>query len=364
MEIASWLRLALHAVPTQLLETPLIIGLVLFAATWVHRHPWIALPRSARRRALLVGLGSFGPLAVVGVALITGAIAAFSGYDDTGVAGWWRRPAAMAAAALVIGIAAFMLSREPIPAPGDRVIAPRRRWWSFAPKTLLWLGGVAAVLLAVTSTWQGFTTTLLPAGGRLVGRPTPDGGLEIAPAASSEQGLPDGPFVDNPAGGGWLNNGVTLLALLALLAVLIVTLARDANRPLARNEVPSIAEARKATARLLVLLALGGVLITLGMLWMYVGYLGSWSVIVETATETSQSVPAGSTGFVGLRPEFAAFAEIFRYGGWLLQGLGVAILLRLACDTWRASRKASETTLAPAALSPISQASDDAEVAR
>lgn len=363
MEILVWLRSALHVIPTSLIETPLFIGLAIFAITWLRRAPWIALPHETRRRALLVRLGTFGPLAVAIVGVTVGAIAAFSGYDSTGVAGWWRRPATMATAAIAIGIAAILLAREPLPAPGERAIAPRRHWWSLTPRPQLWWGIVASVLLALTSVWQGFTTSLLTGGGPLLSLPTADGGLEIRQVDPSEQDIPVGPFVDTPAGGGWLNNGVTLLVLLALVAVLVLSLSRDANRPVpATASAPRVLETRETTARVFVLIALGGTIITLGMLWMYVGFLGGWQVTVETPEETaSLSVPVG-TGFVGLRTGYAAFADIFRFGGWLLQGLGVAILLRLACDTWRAARRTRGAT--PDAPAPVAEFDGATEAAR
>lgn len=345
MEIFGWLRFVLVLIPSPVLETPLIIGLVLFAFTWLNRRPWASLPQDARRRTLMARVGIWGPLVVVAVAVAVGFIAAVEGYDPTGVAGWWRRPAPVIAAALVIGVAALLLAREPLPAPGERAITPRRRWWSFAPKGQLWCALGAAALLALTSVWQGFTTTLLPTGAQMIGRPTPDGGTLITSVAPEDRILPDGPFVDNPSGGGWLNNGVTLAALVLLFALLIAALARDANRPIpARSSAPSIRESREATAKAFVALAFGGVLITLGMLWMFVGYLGGWQVTVKASNESAPGLPPGELGFIALTPGFAGFAEMFRFGGWFLQGLGVALLLRFAVDTWRVRRAPRKDT--------------------
>ncbi|MBL3686456.1 hypothetical protein D3248_05750 [Leucobacter zeae] len=342
MELTHFLRYALALIPMPIIETPIIIGLVLFSLSWLRRNPWVSLPRDARRRSVLAGVGFWGAIAIAAVAGTVGCIAAFSGYEPSGVAGWWRRPAPMAAAALVIGIAAMLLARHPLPAPGERAISPRRSATAFAPKGRLWLLLGAAALLGITSVWQGCTTSLLPNGAQMVGRPTENGGTLITAVPDTDRVLPVGPFVDTPAGGGWLNNGVTLAVLVVLIAVLLLALSGDANRPIhARTSAPGITEDRQRTAKLFVLLALGGVLITLGMLWMYVGYLGGWSVTLEATNENASGLPSDEVGFVSLAPSFAAFASSLRFGGWFLQGVGFALLLRIAVDARRSNRHES-----------------------
>ncbi len=365
MDVTYWYRIVLGFIPMPVIEAPILVGLALFALTWLSRGPWVTLPGDTHRRLLLTRIGIWGSLSIVAVATTVGLVAAFAGYDPTGVAGWWRRPAPVIAAALVIGVAALLLAREPLPAPGERAIMPRRHWWSFAPKGQLWLAIGSAVLLALTSVWQGFTTTLLPTGAQMIAHPTSDGGRMIIPVAPSERILPDGPFVDNPSGGGWLNNGVTLAVLAILFAILITALAQDANRPIpARSSAPSIRESREATAKILVALALGGTIITLGMLWMFVGYLGGWQVTVEASNDAAPGLPQDELGLISLTPDFAGFAGIFRFGGWFLQGVGVALLLRLAVDIWRTNRRRAAQDSKRAHEDPTTPSPTAAEAAR
>ena len=343
MDVFNWLFVLVRTFPgrAMLIEAPILIPLIVFGLTFVRRAPWITLPASGARRRLLTIIGIAGSLAIVVVAIVVGCIAVNAGYDATGTAGWWRRPAPLLVATLVLGIAAVAILREPVAAPGERAIQPRRAWWSFAPRGWLWVTVTATAALAVTSLWQASRTSLLPSGASMTMTVGQEDGSEVSYNPLADE-LPDGPFLDNPAGGGWLNNGAAL-ALIALLAVaLIVALRTDANRPIhLRSSAQEVRHTRQSTAKMLVVIALGGTLLTLGMLWAYVGYLGDWGVSVTASPASLEE--SETLKYVLLRTDYAEFAQLFTYFGLLLQGIGGGLLLRLACDTARALRRSATT---------------------
>ena len=315
-----------HAVQDLLpLEVAITFGLILFALSWIRPRRIIALPQAERRTAILVWAGVAGSLLVVVVATAVSAIAV-STDDVSGFDGWWRRPAPLFAATVVVAAAAVALHRVPRPAPGERMIVPRRPWNAFASRTLLWISGIAAALLALTATWQIVIARTAPADGPFFGNVPNYTDLPIYMGFNSEYGY--------LSGAGWPNHLATLLALALAAVVFVAVLHADANRPVfVRASVSSVRSERELTARLFTLILLGGLITTLGAVWMHTGSSGQALVGLDAPWMSGDR--ADSPIFVA--GGYDAIARPMNLLGYALQGGGVAFLLRLAVDTARAA---------------------------
>lgn len=128
-----------------------------------------------------------GSLLVVVVATMVSAIAV-STFDASGFDGWWRRPAPLFAATLVVAATAVALRRMPLPAPGEWTIVPRRPWHAFASRTLLWISGITATLLALNAVWQISIATTAPKDGPFFGNVPDDTDLPIYMSFNSGYG--------------------------------------------------------------------------------------------------------------------------------------------------------------------------------
>jgi hypothetical protein len=150
-------------------EVALTTGFVLFAVSWLFPRPVVSLPSGGPRRKTLMWAGTAGSLMVVAVA---GAMSAINlvVYDASGFDGWWRRPAPLAVAILVVIIMALVLRRIPLPTPGERAITARRPWHAFSSRALLRAAGITAMLLMVTTLWQILIAKSAPEEGPFVGR--------------------------------------------------------------------------------------------------------------------------------------------------------------------------------------------------
>lgn len=333
------------------LEVALTLGVIFFALSWIRPRAIVSIPTSGRRASALARLGIIGALAVLAVGTATSWLAtidpvAFTGHTWTRAGGWWQRPAPLLASAVVLFTAGIALRREPLPAPGERAISPGRRWWTFTPRAPLWLTAGAAALLLVTSAWQTVIGVALPEGANRYG---------IGP---ENTGLPEFMRMQEGMGyvwgAGWPNHLATLIVIAVALAALILALGRDANRPLfARSSAAEVREERETTARILVLLTLGGMLLTLGTVWAHTGFIGTIGVSVYEDTG-GQGRPERFVVGTGYRD----IAPIMHLGGYVVQGLGAALLLRLTVDTLRARgtllrmRRAGDPDGSPAAVSP------------
>ncbi|MFT4231655.1 MAG: hypothetical protein QM606_02610 [Leucobacter sp.] len=316
MEWITWLlrTILMHLPP---IEMALTLGAIFFALSWLRPRRIVSLPASGRRAETLAWLGIAGSLIVVGVGSLTSWLAtlnpSFSGD------GWWQRPAPLLAAAAVMAIAVIALHREPLPSPGERLIAPRRRWWHFAPRVPLWITATAGTLLLLMAGWQ----TLIG-----VSAPRDADHYGIGPGWTQLPGytpIAQGYFW----GAGWPNHLATLVALVLAATAFALVLGGDANRPVpARRTAAQIAEEREATARLITFIGLGAVLLTLGAVWAFVGFVGQISIGIGL-DELRQPVIEVGTGY-------GAFAPFMHLGGYVVQGIGAAVLLRLATDTLRA----------------------------
>ncbi|GAB2560007.1 hypothetical protein [Leucobacter ruminantium] len=329
MEIPTWLFAALRTLNDLLppVEIAITLGVVFFGLSRIRRGRIVSLPASGRRSRELTGIGIGGSLTVLVVATATSWIATLDPTQQMWL-GWWLRPLPLLAAAGVIAVSWFALRREPLPAPGERAISPRRRWWAFAPLPALWLTTAAAGMLLFVSVWHSMMGVSAPAGANRYGI-----GPVIDPGAA---GLP----VYMPApddngyiwGAGWPNHLATVLVMLVAATALVLVLSSDANRPVfARSTAPGVREERSITARLLVCIALGGVLLTLGAALAHIGFVGEMIVGIHNEGEEQEAV---ARFYVGTG--YSDFAPLMHKGGYLVQGIGAALLLRLAVDTWRA----------------------------
>lgn len=338
--IAPWLSALLPP-----LEYALVGGLVLFALSWLAPRPLLTIPAGSARARLLTQLGLTGALLVCAVAAGASALITARGFfDETGYAGWWLRPAALGAALAVIAAAALALRRQPLPAPGERAIGPRRPWTAFAPRGPLWLAGGALALVLATTAWQTAVGVSAPAGADRYGNVPAETALPLYQSFNNELGY--------VAGAGWPNHLATLLIALLAAAALVLTLRADANRPLpARTSAPSTRAERQATARMLTLILLGGAAATLGAVWNHTGFAGQ--IIVGVFTEATASPTAQPQATIGTG--YRDLAGPMQLLGIVLQAAGVALLLRVAADTVRcrfASRRAPAAAPPPAPLPP------------
>lgn len=308
------------------LEVAMTFGLVLFAVSWVRPRRIVSLPESGIRRGILIWSGLGGSLLIVAVATVASAFAAAgAGSDVSGYDGWWRRPAPLAAAVLVVAVVGMVLRRVPVAPPGERAVSPRRAWNALAPGALLWTAGLAAALTAVTTLWQISIAVSAPPAGPFFGDVAQYTTLPIYSHFNGTFGY--------LAGAGWPNHLATLIVLALAGGVLIWVLQADANRPEALPR-PTLRSNRELTARLLALIVSAGLIATLGAVWMHVGSTSTMMVgLDERWVSDNVSSPR-----ILIQGGFSALSEPMNLTGYLLQGAGVALALRLAVDTLRASR--------------------------
>lgn len=307
------------------IEMALVVGTMLFALSWVRPRRIVPSLHDGPRREVLIGAGVAGSLVVVVVASLTSAvpveIVGGSAFD-----GWWRRPAPLVAATAVVAVAGLVLGRAPTPAPRERAIVPGRSWATFAPRPLAWVTGALAVIVASTAAWQIAIASSAPASGPFFGYVPDHTSLPVYRSFTPGYGY--------VAGAGWPNHLATLVAVLVAATVYVLVLRRDANRPVSsRLTVPSVAPERTAAAWTFSLLLLAGVLTTLGALWLHVGAYGSTLV----GLGQNSSPDGGSTPLVFVAGEYSAIARPLKLAGYVLQGAGVALALRLAVDTVRSA---------------------------
>ncbi|WP_111721566.1 hypothetical protein [Homoserinimonas sp. OAct 916] len=309
------------------LEVALTFGILLFALSWIRPRRIVSLPKTGQRRMVLAWTGIVGSLLVVLVATIVSMIAVASHtYPTSGFDGWWRRPAPLFIATVVVVVAALVLRRTPLPAPGERAIVPRRPWHAFVSKALLWISGLTAGLLAVTALWQVVIATSAPEDGRFLGIVPIYTDLPIYMTFNSGYGY--------IAGAGWPNHLATLVALAFACVIFVVVLRADANQPLfARSSAASVRTERELTARLFTFILLGGLITTLGAVWMHTGSIGQALVGLDQQWDLND--PSAPRIYVG--SGYDAIARPMNLMGYLLQATGVAFLLRLAVDTARAA---------------------------
>ena len=326
--LASLVRTIENFLP---LENAVTFGLALFALSWVRPRRTVSLPAVGYRRRAVLWAGTAGSLLVVAVATWVSAyqtpIDGGSGFD-----GWWRRPAPLVAATLVVAAAGLAMRRAPLPAPGERFISPRRAWHTFTPRALLWVSGITATLIAMTGLWQIAIATSAPKDSPVFGLVPEYTTLPIYMRFNCGYGY--------VAGAGWPNHLPTLIAIAGASAVLVVALRADVNRPLvARSSAPSARAERSSTARLLGLILLAGLLTTLGAVWMHTGFAGTSAIGLDV-----RGLSESHADTLLITGNYGAIARPMTLTGYLLQGTGVAFALRIAVDTMRGAHLTRRAT--------------------
>ncbi|GAA4190064.1 hypothetical protein GCM10022219_06860 [Microbacterium oryzae] len=317
------------------LEVALTFGVVLFALSWLRPRRLVSLPRTEYRARVLLVVGTAGAALIVLTASLMSAAAAFT-YDASGYDGWWRRPAPLAVAVLIVLGAGVALARVPLPAPGDRALVPRQRWRAFLSPALLWVTGATTVLIAVTALWHTVIAVSAPRDASFFGQVPEYTSLPIFMNFNSGLGY--------VAGAGWPNHLATLIALPVAFVVLFAVLRADANRPLARSAAGTggARADREATARILGLVLLAGLLATLGAVWMHVGAVGGSAVGLDDQWVTEDmSIPR-----LMIYGGYNEIARPLNLTGYVVQGAGVALALRLIVDMVRAAFAAGRTQAA------------------
>ena len=331
MDVVEWLLFSLRSLlgifPIEVAAT---LGLVFFGLSWIRRRPIVTLPTGRCLKSLVL-VGTGGALVVLVIASLTSWLPTLD--PDTNAGGWWQRAVPLFTVILVFVAATPRLMREPAITAGERTITPRRHWWSYAPAALLWATGVLVLLLLLTLVWQ-----------IAIGVPLPDGADRYG-IGPSTHGAPVYMEIHQGFGyvwgAGWPNHLATLIALILSFLALVLTLNIDANQSVfARTSAIELRQSQLATARILTTILLGGVLLALGAVWAFVGFNGDRAIGVGIPEDDGTLTFNLGTGYQD-------FAGVMHWDGYVIQGLGAAVLLRLAVDVWREyrSKRASLTDL-------------------
>lgn len=308
-------------------EQALTLGVVFFCLSWLIPRRLITLPSSGQRAVSLTGISVVGSFSVLAVAAVASGLSYLYAFPDpSGYGGWWRRAAPLAAVVLVLVGACFALRRTPLATPSERLITPRRHWWAFSNPVQLWLTFGVATVLMLSVLWQIIIGVSAPADANRYGNVPEPTDLPIYMPMQGDMGY--------VAGAGWPNHLATVLVIMATFFVLAFALGADANRPLCtRSSASQVREERVSTARVLVWLVLGGLLLTLGAVWAHIGFIGD--IIVGVDESTAQGEPP-QRFYVGTG--YRDLAALMHKGGYVIQGIGAALLLRLLVDAFRAFR--------------------------
>lgn len=302
--------------------TPLLLGAVVLALTFVRPRGWVRLPVESTRRTLLARFGTLAPLCLIMVATICGVLVAlFRGFTWSGyVNGAWFRAAVPLTLVALLGVTLLRLRREPQPTVGERAILPRRPWHGFSPRSLIAIIGVTITLYLATELWQA-----------AVG-PEP---RELHNAVGGDRVLKNVGGAP-PTALGWENHAASLLGILLVVVMLLWLLKYDASRPVPSHApLAEVASERKMTARLVCQITLGGTLLALGVVWLH-----TWAPTTEYV-----EIREGRSGHSGdmIISHFHGLVGVLRAMGWVFQGLGAGLLLRLLVDTVRSARAARTT---------------------
>lgn len=318
-----------------ILRGPATICVLVFALSWIVRRHSVILAGSARRIRTLKRVGIIGPLAILLAHSILGTIALFWPVGApmprwlpflpvTLVAETLNRPVALTAAAILLFIALLAFHREPVPPPGQRALSPKRAWYSYTPKTLLWAGLAVALLILFTSLWQAFAHT-------------GTGSVEYLSniGKTDPRRIPSSDPVGPPGAFGLASNAPAIVALFLLGGTLISTLSIDANRPTPLGgNASEVRASRVSTARLLTWITFGALLLGLGAVLVAAWPPITYAVDVGDREEGTAGLFYGSS--------FQGMVDLMRMLAPILQGVGAALLLRVSVDTARAARALPE----------------------
>lgn len=319
-------------------QTPIVLGILVLALTFLRPRRWVSLPANSARCGLLTRLGVLGPIFLAAVATISGILVAvfplFTHSDR--VSGAWFRAVIPFTVVAMLGLTALVLSRERPPGVGNRAILPRRVWHAFAPRVMLSIMGVLVALYIASEVWQAAV------GSEPRELRSALGGNRIL---KSVAGAP-------PTAMGWENHGASILGILLATAMLLWLLRQDASRPIpAHASLTEVKSERIMTARLVCQVTLGGVLLALGMAWLH-----TWAPTYEYM-ELQDDAMGGKGGDM-IISHYHGLVRVLRTLGWAIQGLGTGLLLRLTVDTLRADRVAKHAVAIPIEPSTPQQSAD------
>lgn len=326
-----FLRSVFDALPPR--ELAITFGVILFACSWVAPRRWVSLRGAGSRVTPVVLAGTAGALSVVAVATASSwwnlQIATA---DPAGFSGWWSRPAPLVAATVVIVITGLSLGFHRRP---STTFAPRRSWHDFTSPAMIWTLLVIAAVALLTALWHSVIATRAPAAAPLFGNVPDHTDTRIFLDFNNGYGY--------VAGAGWPNHLATIVAVIVAVIALVLALQADANRPFTADaSAPTIRVERQSTAKIIVLIMIGGFLSTLGALWMHIGFTGE----IIVGLDSERDIDAQPTTF--LATGYADIAAPMNLAGHLIQGAGTALLLRLAVDTLRAWVHRRRSKIAPA----------------
>lgn len=302
------------------LEVALTLGTAFFALSWIRPRSTVRLPSRKQAALPLFLWGIISALLVLGIGTATSWIAASDPMHVDWDA-WRQRPLPLFVTAALLLTVVLPLRLAGTPAPGLRAITPRRSWWEFAPKPLLRITAITVMLGLLTAGWQILIGVSVPSDGNRYG------------IGSIPTDLPAfGRFQDGLGyywGAGWPNHLLTLIAFLLCALALPLALGAGANRPAPVEALAAdVRESREAAARTMTLVALGGVLVTLGAVWAFVGFVGEIIVGVDGLAASPGELVTVGTGYRDL-------ARPLHWAGYIVQGIGAALLMRLVVDLLR-----------------------------
>lgn len=293
----------------------LIIGVALFALSWVFMRPWFNAPLSHSQQQLVRRVGIGGSTTVLVAVVILGAYNHFVGWRFVMDAwGWIDRSVLLFVTAAILVGAVFWLRGRELEKP--RTIGPRRAWHSLTHQSLLWLNAAMAAGITGLSIWQVSLSnrTELPILG------------SDRRTVTGFAGAPQHAF-------DWITHAPTLVALASIAALYVWALAANAAAP------SQSVSALKAIARLISFVVLGGLTLGLGANLGHVWTPADWVTLTEGFGTGQPGWYLGSN-WIGV----TIFAQ--EYAGPFIQAVGVAFLLRLASESYRWLRASKQQPLA------------------
>lgn len=307
------------------IEVATTIGVALFALSWFWRGSLVPAADAAPRRRLVAWLGLGGAAAVFAAGL-TMSILAWRDPFFRWSEGWWRAApvivAALALAALWIAIAK---SRDNNAQQGEWAPQPRRSWRAYLSAAPLSLVTSTATLIIATTGWLMLAGKTPPADADLYGFTAPDSALPLYMELSQGYGY--------IGGAGWPHHLALFVATIVALLVWVGALRADANhRNIADTTALGGRNTRVVVARIATVMLIGALAMSLGALWARIGFIGEFSLTTDTVENADGTFMV--TGQIST--SYASFAGAMHYFGFLLQGAGAALLMRLFVDSLRA----------------------------
>lgn len=297
----------------------LLFALLCFMLTWLVPRPWFKQSGTRFQVHFTRTVGFMGALLIATTVLVTGVSQiVWPLYMLEEDFGWLYRSGPLLATALAVLLAALLLRRSSRNEMASRNVSPYYSWHSFVPRSILWLSAALVVVIAAIAIWQGsipgnprelpVLTSLDPDEMRYIG------GGAIAPESAFS----------------WATNAPVLVTLTVLVVVCVWAFNMNASRT-----AVSWRE-RNVTARLLSLITFCGLLLGLGMVLVNVWVPAEWTAQVE------ESDGLGGWYLGSHKTGLKIFAHQL---GWSIQGIGLALLARIALEAARATKKVRQASV-------------------